>query len=243
MSKLHEIIALATARKKESASEFDEIKQRVRKPSLFQGISRTYAPLREDDKEQLPPETQILQLQVSDVLGQARNTLSDLFSLTLTQDDGNQAANADVVINGQVILQNVPVTSLLYLERQLSELKTFYESLPTLDPARNWTQDVNGVYRVESHKLREVKDKEPLTLAPATENHPAQVILVDKARTTGTWTTVDTSGAISQKTKQELLTRLRQLRDAVLTAREKANQTDVVRRKDGDAIFAYLHGG
>ena len=48
-----------------------------------------------------------------------------------TQDFANCQAKANVVVDGQTILKEVPVTHLLFLEKQLVDLRTFIDGLPT----------------------------------------------------------------------------------------------------------------
>jgi hypothetical protein len=66
-----------------------------------------------------------------------------LWNLVFTQDTGNQSARADIVVDGKVVLANVPVTSLLFLDKQVNDLETFVSKLPTPDPAEEWTHDPN----------------------------------------------------------------------------------------------------
>ena len=64
-----------------------------------------------------------------------------MFDVVLTQDMGNTHAKADIKVNGQTILPNVPVTYLLFLEKQVVDLETFVTKLPSLDPSEVWEAD------------------------------------------------------------------------------------------------------
>ena len=76
-----------------------------------------------------------MQQRADDLLRQAREKWAELWNLVYTQDVGNQQARADVVVDGQTVLANVPVTFLLFLDKQVNDLETFVTKLPTPDPA------------------------------------------------------------------------------------------------------------
>jgi hypothetical protein len=245
MPKLCEIIALVTGRKTEAQKRVTDLHQLTQKPALFAGQHKTYTPRDENDTETLPDERQEIQLRVGDVVAQAEKTLTNLYDLVLTQDTGNTKAVADVVTgDGKTIIKDVPVTTLLYLEKQLEDLKKFYATLPTLDPAKSWDHDAaNRYYTSVTRKTRTKRNKIPIVLFPATEQHPAQTQLVEEDKIVGDYTTVETSGAITADQKAKLIERVATLKDAVVVARERANQTVVEQRKAGESLFGYLHNG
>ena len=67
-----------------------------------------------------------------------------------------------------------------------------------------------------------------------------QVELVNEEVTTGKWETVNQSGALPVQEKEAILERVRKLKEAVLFAREKANEQEVTRQEVGKKLFAYL---
>ncbi len=75
---------------------------------------------------------------------QAREKWTELWNLVLTQDTGNQSARADVVVAGKTVLANVPVTTLLFLDKQVDDLETFVSKLPTPDPTDEWAHAPNS---------------------------------------------------------------------------------------------------
>lgn len=182
---------------------------------------------------------------MGDVVNDAEKVLTNLYDLIITQDSGNTKAVSDVVLaDGRVILKDVPVTSLLYLEKQLDDLKKFYATLPVLDVAKQWNKDEsNRVHKSVTKKTRTKRKKVPLVLYEATDKHPAQTQLIEEDVIVGDYTSVETSGAITAAQRQQLLERVAQLRDAVVLARERANQTPVEQRKAGESLFKFLHGG
>ena len=106
---------------------------------MLAGISRTYQP-KDEEGEQLPPESTRVQVQAEDVLRETAATLTRLFDVTATKDWANCTARADVKVDGRVLVADVPVSYLLFLEKQLTDLHTFVKKLPVLDAAESWVQ-------------------------------------------------------------------------------------------------------
>jgi hypothetical protein len=111
-----------------------------------------------------------------------------------------------------------------------------------LDPSENWTWDTNKrCYTSEpTQRVRTNKVPKPITLAPATDKHPAQVQLHTEDVTVGTWTVTKFSGAMSAEELTDLKRRIAKLQDAVKVARERANQTKIEKREAGRALLDYL---
>jgi hypothetical protein len=170
--------------------------------------------------------------------------LTRLFDLQLTQDAGNTVATADVVVDGTVLLAKVPVTYLLWLDKQLTDLRTFVDKLPGLDPSDVWAWDeARGCYASEPvQTVRSKKVPRNHVLAEATEKHPAQVQVYNEDVPVGTWTTVKLSGALPPAQIRQFRTRVTRLQDAVKVAREQANTIEVTNREAGEAVLGYLFG-
>lgn len=243
MTKLNQILAVEKTAKSEGEKSLTLAYQNSQKAPLLSGISRTYQP-RDDEGDTLPPESENVVLNVESLLGSVSSGLQRLFDITLTKDAANREASADVVVDGEVVLSDVPVTYLLFLEKKLVDLKTFVSKLPVLDPAIRWHQDgtqEDGVWTSESVVTTKTK-KIPRNhvLADATDKHPAQVQVYHEDVIVGDWTTVKFSGALQAHRRTELLNRVTRLSDAVKVARESANSIEVADRKAGEAIFGYL---
>ncbi|WP_433436226.1 hypothetical protein [Nonomuraea sp. CA-141351] len=243
MTKLNQILAVEKGVKADVQRKVSDVYHTVQKAPLLSGISRTYQPI-DDEGEQLPPESTRVQVKVEDAVKDAADALTRLFDVTATKDVANCSAKADVVVDGRVLLEDVPVTYLLFLEKQLVDLRTLISKLPTLDPSETWTLDENtDTWRTEPVKTTRTK-KVPRNhvLAEATEHHPAQVQVFTEDVVVGYWTKVAFSGAAPQRRVNELLDRLTKLQDAVKYAREEANSVEVADRRIGDALFGYLLG-
>lgn len=240
--RLNAIVAIERDVKTRAYKDLSKEHALLQKPALAMGMQRTYAP-KDDDGERFPPESVNVQVRVKDALVEVHERMRELFDITLTKDVANQTASADVVLDdGTSIAAAVPVPTLLFLEKQLSDLHTFVTKLPTLDPAERWTFDVaQGVYVTPpTETVKTKKIKRALVLFPATQEHPAQTQLIDEDVIAGTWTTIKHSGAIPDDRRREVLKRIEQLSKAVKEARERANMLECDEKKIADTVFGYL---
>lgn len=241
MAKLNQIVAVVQGKKSRVEKEKGEIYKKLQKSPLFDGISRTYKPL-DEEGETLPPETKNIQLSVSQSLDEFSAVVVDLIDATATLDSSNCEAFADVKVDKQVILSRVPVTHLLFLEKQLTDVQTFVSHCPVLDPAETWKWDeTSACYRSEpSGTNRTKKVMRNHVKAEATEKHPAQVETYTEDIKVGDWATVKFSGAIPQQTKNLWVARIRQLVEAVKFAREEANSIEAKTVKYGQSLFDFI---
>lgn len=241
MAKLNQIIAVEKGVKSRSFQDLTEAHHAVQKPALLSGISRTYQ-AKDEEGEQLPPESTKVQTRAEEVLRQIGTTLTKLFDVTATKDATNCVARADVVVDDRVLLSDVPVTYLLFLEKQLTDLHTFVKKLPVLDAAESWVfNDSADCWSTEPVRtIRTKKVPRNHVKAEATEKHPAQVEVYYEDISVGYWTTVKFSGALPAKRVSTLLDRVERLQQAVKFAREEANNAEVVDKHVGDKVFGYL---
>jgi len=240
-TQLNQIIALEKGVKSRAYAEFTAAHQQLQKAPLLSGLSRTYKP-KDDEGEQLPAESTRVQARTAEALRDVQTALTRLFDVTLTKDVANGVAKADIVLDGATIATDVPVTYLLFLEKQLTDLHTFVSKLPVLDPAETWVYDeATDAYATQpSQTTRSKKVPRNHVKAEATDKHPAQVEMYFEDVLVGYWTTVKFSGALPQARVNELKTRVVRLAEAVKVAREAANSTPVTDQKIGDKIFGYL---
>ena len=243
MPKLCQIIAIVNGRKTTVQSCITEIHQKVQKDALLQGLSRVYTP-KDENGEKKPAESKRVQLTVKSAIGDAVKSWTSLFDIIASQDQANCQAKADVMVGDKVILPGMPVTHLLFLEKQLTDVHTFIDKLPVLDPSFDWVYDDNrGCYRTTAiEQLSTVKVQVPLIKYEATKEHPAQVDVISKDVTVGTWATTHFSGAIPADEKRKYLEKVVQLQEAIKSAREKGNQIDVNDVSVGKEIFNFILG-
>lgn len=243
MPKLNQIIALASGKKSRASSTLTQLYHNLSKTDRLTGISRTYSPKNEDG-EQLPPESKRVQFTVADAVKDARGAMVDLLNIIATQDASNCQASAPIVVDGQTLATGVPVTTLLAVEKQLTDLNTLVSSLPTLDPAYEWTWDASaGCYRsapTQTNRTKKVLRNH--VKAKATDKFPEQVDVYTEDETIGYWTKTDFSGAIPATERNAMWQRVSKLQDAVKSAREAANSIEAVNASIGAPILDYVFG-
>lgn len=243
MAKLNQIIAVEKGVKSGAMRDLTDAHHSLQKPALLAGISRVYQP-KDEEGEQLPPESTRVQAKADEAIRRTASIMTRLFDVTATKDWANCTAKADVTVDGRPILRDVPVSYLLFLEKQLTDLHTFVKKLPVLDAAESWTFDESAdCWKTEPVRTNRTK-KVPRNhvKAEATDKHPAQVEVYYEDVTVGYWTTTKFSGALPAKRVNELLDRIDRLQRAVKFAREEANGAEVTDQRAGDAVFGYLFG-
>lgn len=241
MARLNQIIAVEKGIKTRSQKDLTEAHHALQKPALLAGISRTYRP-KDEEGEQLPPEATKVQIRGEEIIRKTVDVLVELFDVTATKDYTNCAARADVVVDGKTLLTKVPVTYLLFLEKQLVDLHTFIKKLPVLDASETWSQDPSAdCWATEPlQTARTKKIPRNHVKAEATEKHPAQVEVYHEDVVVGYWKTVKFSGALPQRRVNELIDRVEKLQKAVKFAREEANNHEAEEQKVGRSVLGWL---
>ncbi|MER7790777.1 hypothetical protein [Streptomyces sp. NPDC097640] len=243
MAKLNQIIAVEKGVKSKSQQDLTAAHHGLQKPALLAGISRTCQP-KDEEGEQLPPESTRVQVKGEDVLRDTAAILTRLFDVTATKDWSNCSAKADVTVEGRTLLRDVPVSYLLFLEKQLTDLNALVRKLPVLDAAEFWSLDPStDSWKTEPVRtVRTKKVPRNHVKAEATDKHPAQVEVYYEDIPVGYWTTVKFSGALPARRVNELLDRVEKLQQAVKFAREEANGAEATDQRVGDVVFGYLFG-
>lgn len=242
--KLNQIVALVQGAKTDANKRTAPLFHMLNQAQLFAGLTQRYRPA-EEGGTQLPDDTQRVQHTVPEVLEKFRAPNERLLDLIMTNETANMSAQADIEIDGDVILESVPVTFLMQFQKFLEqEVRGLVNNLPVQDPAEDWSPspaERNGIWEsdeVETFRTRKVQ--RPIVLYDATDKHPAQTQLITEDVVDGYWKKKRFTGAISQSRKDELIERLERLVAAVKSAREKANDQEVVDHPAGQAVFNYL---
>ena len=239
---LHEVLAIEKGVKQRTYTRIDEIQKVLPKTDFFNGHYRKWLPLT-DDSEVFPPENKKVQCFATEMLQEYIDLRKQVFDIEMTKDSTNAIARADIIIGETIVAKDVPATTLLFLEKELNDVRTFIQGLPVLDAAEDWAPDANYnyLYKTEPQKVHRTKKVErPLVLYDATKEHPAQTKLVTEDVIIGHWETVKTTGAIAVGEKLTYWKNVNALLDAVKEARERANTTPVIEKKLGDSIFSFL---
>lgn len=241
VTKLNQIIAVEKGVKNDAANTLTQAYHALQKTAQLSGIARTYRP-RDDEGEQLPPESTRVQIRIDELVGQVRQALTRMFDVVATKDLANTVAKADIVVDEVTLARDVPATTLLFLEKQLVDLATFVRKLPVLDPGEAWQwSDSSACWATEpTQTTRSKKVPRNHVKAEATDRHPAQVDVYPEDVIVGNWTTVKFSGAVPAKQAADMLARISSLTEAVKRAREEANCITVADVNIGNALLGYL---
>ncbi len=242
MPKLNQILAIEKGTKTQVYGNLTEADKILSKLPLLSGISRVYKP-RNEDGEQFPNESTLVQVKAKTVLNTVKSQLEDLWNITATKEWANCSAKADVKLeDGTVIISQVPVSYLLFLDKQLTDIRTLISRTPILDPAHSWEFDsASNVFKsntVETFKTK--KTPRALVKYDATPEHPAQTEIFTEDVVVGNWETTLFSGAIQAKERSEMVGRVDQLLRAVKIAREEANSIDVTKQDVASGVLDFI---
>lgn len=243
MGKLNQIIAVEAGIRARALEDITKVLRNL-KPEIFNGVTRVYAK-KDDADEDLPGESKRVQITCTEVLSGLARQMTELLDVTQRKDWTNCIAKASVTVEGKEIVKDAPVGFLLWLEKQLQNIDTILDHLPILDEGEDWGEkDTSGLYRaapIKTHRSKKVA--KVLTLAQATDKHPAQAQVIQEDIVAGIWHTTKISGAMPKPEKTALKGRITKLIRAVKEAREMANmQEEISCPKMANPLFNYLLG-
>lgn len=240
-TKLSQLVAVEADVRKSAYSDLTKTHHLVQKPASVSGESATYRP-KDEGGETFPPANRLVQVEVEETLREIASKQIPFWDLALSKDTANCSAFADLTLPNGSILEKVPVSTLLFMEKQLQDVITFLEKLPVLDADKIWRRDeARNLWvtdPVESAKTAKVQ--EALVLYPATEKHPAQTQMVTTDKVVGTWTKQYLSGAVPEKRRKQLVARAQLILQTIKKAREEANSIQVEERNGTQALWDYL---
>ncbi len=235
---LHEILAVEQDVKANAERARSQALDTFRtKQTHFTGIRRTFRPFAVDEAlgesggERLEAETRLAKT-VSEELSQVMREVGKAIDIGLQLDEANTRARADIVVDGEVLVADVPATFLLQLERRLRELRSVFKEAPTYDPVRIWNVDAAAdkkhVLRAEPVvTIRKQRARKYNVMCEATTKHPAQVDIVEVDEPVGEIRSYEWTGMLSVGKKAALLEQLDRLAAAVKQARSRANTTKI----------------
>jgi hypothetical protein len=239
--KLNQLIAIVSGQKSKTQRQISDLYKKIQNSDLMLGITRIYRP-KDEEGEQFPSETKRVQFTAKQALKESEKIYSEVWDLIYSQDVANCTANADVKVNEEVILKAIPVTSLMYLEKQLTDLSTFVEKIPVLDTTEGWILDPDlGYYSagpIETVKTKKVPKNH--IKYEATKDHPAQVEVFHEDIIIGRWETVKFNAGLAPVEKEKILKKIDLLRNAVKMAREEANMLDVSIKNISKRVFEWV---
>lgn len=248
MGKLHELLAVEADKNNIATKLVAESQATLgKKPDHFMGFTKSLTYFDDKRAAENAEETKLVVSTVDENLEYTFNHVASYFDVILQKELTNQTAVADLVVDGVTFGKGLPATFLLGMETRLKNLRPLFEAIPTLPPAIAWEDDINageGHFRSPKTMVpRTEKQVKFVTLAPATDKHPAQVkdwtedVPVAKVETvaySGMWTVEQKAGALD---------RLDVLLQAVKKARQRANTAEVVDGQIGGILTDYITDG
>lgn len=246
MAKMHELLAVETDLQGQYKTILDETRKVFKNEHLFKGFSKKLEMFDDEQANLNTTEHSEIGSTVDERLEYTWKIVERCLDAGVQKESTNQEARADLVVNGTVLAEAVPATSLLNLETKLKEIRKIYESIPTLDVGTKWepAEDVGkGVFRQVhpeiTHKTKKMFQHQ--VLVDPTEHHPAQVEKWEEQVPVGTYSKQNFSSMISSKRKAKFIERINLLSAAVKKARQRANNTEVVKKKIGRVLFDFIH--
>lgn len=232
MSKLHELLAVeSNLRGQAEATRKDLLNTFEKKKHHFSEVIVTFKSSKEGTPDKI--ENQLgLQSTIYKELDWIGEKIAAAIDSCHQIDIANTQARADVILeNGVLLLNNVPATSLLQLEKRIKEVQELVANIPTLDPAKGFEPDKDrgaGIFRARDvEKPRTEKQFEFIVMQPPTDKHPAQIkeLMVDKP--IGVILAQEWSSLITVAEKGDMLDRVEALLRAIKKARSRANEQDI----------------
>ena len=246
MTQLHEILAVEGDREGNAKRIMMEARNTFgNKPNLFTG-SLKHTEMLDSDAANVPDEHVAMVTTVEEKLNYVSATVGKYFDVGFRKDAANQEAKGDIIIDGNTLISDCPVTWLLGMETKLKELRKVIESIPTLAPSIYWEGDPGhekgGVFRTKfpTERFKTAKEIKHKVLYDATDHHPAQIETWNEMVNVGRITETTWSGMISPADKSLYIGRMDKLIQAVKKARQRANTTKVGKAEVGPTIFNYL---
>jgi len=247
MAKLHELLAvegdLEGTWKKILAETLVVFNKKV---TLFFGFVRKLKMFSESRQNENDEEHKAMTTTVGKKLEYMWVSTIRYFNAIAQKEATNQLAKSDLIVDGNVLIADMPATLLLGLESRLKQIRDVYDSIPTLPPGMDWEDypdmgvDVYRTVRTED-AFKTEKSFKVQVLYPATKEHPAQVDKLSETENIGKYEKTHWAGVLSPADKMELLERVDRLIRSVKQARQRANSTQVVKLDIGKILYEYIH--
>lgn len=213
--------------------------------AAYHGFTKTYTPLDTEGGLQLPEQKVEVQRVAAEELSKARALWKRMWDINRTRDEGNTVARGDVVVDGTVLLPQVPVTHLLFLEHQLTNVVALLKAMPTRPLGIVWhNHDRAGMSEGTPVDTQRHGKKVHYEIAPATDRHQSTLLAQHNEDVpVGTWTHTDYTGALKHGERQVMLDRATKLLDAIRAARIAANSIPVEEFSESGILDGYVFDG
>lgn len=242
--RLSQILSIERNSKTKFETNLSAFYFQTQKADLFYGHVKTHSP-KGDSDEQRPTETKQVQGRAKESLLLLKEDFGKFFNLLAQKEGTSCDAKADILVGGSLWRKDVPVMTLVSMEKQLSaQIIQLISKLPILSTDEHWEWDPNkGLFVTQPKETFSKRlEKVPLTLALATEKHPAQVQVIEKEIQTGTWTHVSFSGALPKEDVDRYMRQSVVLLEATKFARQMAATTPVRESDLGTQMMNFIFG-
>jgi len=250
MGKMHELLAVEKDIVGRSNAIIEETLKTFKEKAVEFYVARvkTYKPFDEADKDLLPVEQKEMVDTVPSKLKYTFEKVAEEYDWLLQKESTNQAATANLIVEGRVIGTNLPATFLLTLEHRLEKIRQIILNCPTLPNGFKWVSDSqkgDNVFKLAEELItyRTRKISVPFVLQPATDKHPAQVQKEEKTETIGTYREMYWDGRVTSHTKSLLLEKVDKLLVATRKAVRQANDATASEETIGKNIFDFILSG
>lgn len=248
MTTLGQIVGITKGTRTSAQRDFDAIYKTFQKPQLFNGFTKTHTPF--EGTMQQPAQDQLVQENATTLLQRMEQVLTRAFDVEATKDYTDTKAKANVILSdGTVLLTGVPVSHLLWLEKQFSNFVTVFRALPIQSAAETWDAAANldlGVLRTPAQDTPTTKKDVDFRVVWAPQegqSQPPEIREVTRDVQSGIWTTVKFTSAISPQDKELLVSRATDLLNATKQAIVQANHQEAQDVSEGSRIFSFLFDG
>ena len=261
MSKLvqHQLLAFENETKHQANTIMRETIHIFDKSSSFDEFYKSYQPFIDGDKDVVDTDKKLMTTTVSERLNFTTKYLMKSINILASKEYTNTLAKADIIIKDDegttiaILAKDVPVSTLLSLDKKFSEIRLMYAKIPTLNTEKHWvigtnTEGIECYQEADSVKVIRTKTEivtEAFNPNPISESEKYKLEPRDRKVTSsiGEYTTVNKTGRISPKAKADILERLDQVTAAIKSARAIANGIEVKNQNIGKDIFSYINSG
>lgn len=246
MSKMHELLAVESDVQGQYRIIVNETINLFNKEHIFKGFVKKLKMFDEDQAHLNTSEHSEIGTTVPARLDYNSSFIVKYLDVVLQKESTNQLAVADIIVDGIVLAEKVPATFLLGLENKLKEIRNIYMAIPTLDVSVKWEEATDigkNIYR-QVHPETAVKTKKMFQhqiLVEPTQFHPAQVEKWEEQIPVGTFTKENWCSMITSTRKAQLLERIDKLSNAIKKARQRANNTEVIKVNIGEKLMNFIN--
>jgi len=242
-TQLHELIPIEVTRGKESKSVYEHVVNAMNDSKLIEGFRRRYEQRAEDGTE-FPAENKAVQISFAQLFNSFIAREQAYINVVATKDKANSIACADVIIGDKVLLTDMSAVTLIFLEKRIDNIIAMIQRAPVLDPAYEWTKSGDIHISNEVRTIREVKrPMHYVVFEPSEHCKNGQYEVINENVPVGEWVKTVVSGAMTYNDQLEMYNRLITLKEAIVTARQRANTQEVEQQKIADYLFNFIKTG